>query len=332
MRKAAADSLRCTRRYNRPAQKGGKLKLDCARKMKQLSALAFGLTVAFATGAAWSQDKIGDAVAGAAKAEMCIGCHGIQRYQTNFPEVYKVPKIGGQSAKYIVSALTAYQKDERKHPSMRAISQSLTEQDMADLAAFYSLQGKGGEAKEPVKLAKVPEPATAVAELIKKGACISCHGEGFRKPIDPSYPKIAGQYSDYLTAALKAVQGRSRVFRPRQRDHGRHRQTVFERRTAPHRRVREHDRQRTENPRGEPVPLTAPPHTVHPARCESKKAAGVSPRRLFCCLLSKNLLNRQRLAFSARTRAGQRQTARVVRPRSGARHRVRPALRRVWLV
>ncbi len=172
--------------------------------MKQLSVLAFGLTVAFATGAAWSQDKIGDAAAGAGKAAMCVGCHGIVRYQTNFPTVYKVPKIGGQSAKYIISSLTAYQKDERKHPSMRAISQSLTEQDMADLAAFYSSQGKGGEAKEPVKLDKVPEPATAVAELIKKGACISCHGEGFRKPIDPSYPKIAGQYPDYVSAALKA--------------------------------------------------------------------------------------------------------------------------------
>ena len=172
--------------------------------MKQLSALAFGVTVAFVTGAAWSQDKIGNAQAGAGKAEMCIGCHGIVRYQASFPSVYKVPMIGGQSAKYIVSALTAYQKDERKHPSMRAIAQSLTEQDMADLAAFYTVQGKGGQAKEPVKLDKVPEPATAVAELIKKGACISCHGEGFRKPIDPSYPKIAGQYSDYISAALKS--------------------------------------------------------------------------------------------------------------------------------
>ena len=171
--------------------------------MKQLWTVAFGLIVAVATGTAWSQDKIGDVKAGAGKASMCVGCHGIIRYQTNFPEVYKVPKIGGQSAKYIVSALTAYQKDERRHPTMRAIAQSLTEQDMADLAAFYSSEGKGSEGKE-LKLDKVPEPSGAVAELIKKGACVSCHGEGFRKPIDPSYPKVAGQYSDYIAAALRA--------------------------------------------------------------------------------------------------------------------------------
>ena len=172
--------------------------------MKQLWTVAFGLIVAVATGAAWSQDKVGDAKAGANKAFMCIGCHGIMHYQTNFPEVYKVPKIGGQNAPYIVSALSAYQKDERRHPTMRAVAQSLTEQDMADLAAFYSSQGRGGDSKQPRKLAKVPEAPTAVAELIKKGACMSCHGEGFRKPIAPSYPEVAGQYADYIAAALRA--------------------------------------------------------------------------------------------------------------------------------
>jgi cytochrome c553 len=48
------------------------------------------------------------------------------------------------------------------------------------------------------------EPSTQVAELLKKGACVSCHGENFAKPIDPSYPKIAGQYADYLCATLKS--------------------------------------------------------------------------------------------------------------------------------
>ena len=74
---------------------------------------------------------------------MCIGCHGIKGYQASFPEVHKVPMISGQSAKYIVAALTAYKKGERKHPTMRAIAASLTEQDMADLAAYYEQQGKG---------------------------------------------------------------------------------------------------------------------------------------------------------------------------------------------
>jgi cytochrome c553 len=53
---------------------------------------------------------------------MCYGCHNIVGYQASFPEVYKVPKISGQSASYIAAALKAYQKGERKHPTMRGIA------------------------------------------------------------------------------------------------------------------------------------------------------------------------------------------------------------------
>ena len=77
-----------------------------------------------------------DATAGYKKADMCIGCHGIPGYQASFPQVHKVPKIAGQNAKYIVAALSTYKKGERKHPTMRAIAASLSDQDMADLAAF----------------------------------------------------------------------------------------------------------------------------------------------------------------------------------------------------
>ena len=69
---------------------------------------------------------------------MCAGCHGIGGYKTVFPEVYSVPKIGGQHAAYIVKALQAYKSGERAHPSMRAIAAGLSDQDMADLAAYYA--------------------------------------------------------------------------------------------------------------------------------------------------------------------------------------------------
>ncbi len=128
---------------------------------------------------------------------MCIGCHGIPGYQNSFPEIHKVPMISGQSDKYIVAALTAYKKGDRKHPSMRGIAGSLTEQDMADLGAFYASHGDK-TAPEAPKAASV-----AAAALIEKGACASCHGANFSKPIDPSYPKIAGQHADYLYVALK---------------------------------------------------------------------------------------------------------------------------------
>ncbi|HEX6006583.1 MAG TPA: cytochrome c [Longimicrobiales bacterium] len=80
----------------------------------------------------------GNAEAGARKNSMCAGCHGIPGYKTAFPEVYSVPKIGGQHAAYIVKALQAYKSGERSHPSMRAIAATLSDQDMADLAAFYA--------------------------------------------------------------------------------------------------------------------------------------------------------------------------------------------------
>jgi len=79
---------------------------------------------------------------GAEKNAMCIGCHGIAGYQVIFPEQYRVPMISGQSEKYIYNALQAYKKSERKHPTMRAIAVSLSDQDMADLAAFYAHNGK----------------------------------------------------------------------------------------------------------------------------------------------------------------------------------------------
>ena len=80
----------------------------------------------------------GNADAGRHKSSMCVGCHNIPGYKTAFPVVYSVPKLDGQHALYIVSALKAYKSGERLHPSMRAVAASLSDQDMADLAAFYS--------------------------------------------------------------------------------------------------------------------------------------------------------------------------------------------------
>jgi cytochrome c553 len=146
-----------------------------------------------------------NAQAGEKKAAMCIGCHGIPGYQASFPEVHKVPMIAGQNAAYIVSALTAYQKGERLHPTMRGIATTLTETDMADLGAFYSTQpATTGQAT--VAPAALDEPSPRVAELLKKANCVSCHGANLSKPIAPNYPKIAGQHPDYIYVALKAYQ------------------------------------------------------------------------------------------------------------------------------
>lgn len=110
--------------------------------MAHMAPMAYGVlgvaTLLWA-GAAWAQTPSkGDAAAGAKKNSMCVGCHGISGYKTAFPEVYHVPKIGGQQPAYIVKALQAYKSGERNHPSMRGIAATMSDQDMADLAAYYA--------------------------------------------------------------------------------------------------------------------------------------------------------------------------------------------------
>jgi cytochrome c553 len=170
--------------------------------MNKLLTTIFAVAVSCVTVSSLAQEVKGDAKAGETKNAMCIGCHGIKGYQASFPEIYKVPMISGQGGKYIAAALNAYKKGERKHPTMRGIAESLTDQDIADLAAYYSTHGVVQGAELPAKPAK--EPSADVQALLNKANCASCHGANFSKPIDPAYPKIAGQHSDYLFVALKA--------------------------------------------------------------------------------------------------------------------------------
>jgi cytochrome c553 len=119
----------------------------------RLSVALLSATLAFAAGA---QEKTAaprvnapaqkDHAAYGARMEsqhaICIGCHGIPGYKTAFPEVYHVPRIAGQQPAYIISALKAYKAGQRSHPSMRGVAASLTEDDMAALAAYYGAPAK----------------------------------------------------------------------------------------------------------------------------------------------------------------------------------------------
>ncbi len=184
--------------------------------MNKLLTTMFALAVACVTVSAQAQQTAGNAEAGGKKTAMCVGCHGIIGYQASFPEIHKVPMIAGQSATYIVSALNQYKGGERKHPTMRAIADSLSEQDIADLAAYYSQLGlREGDAPPPATAAA---PSAKVQDLIardKDNACTKCHGANFNTPNDGSVPKLAGQHADYLAVALKSykVQGGSKVGR-----------------------------------------------------------------------------------------------------------------------
>lgn len=149
------------------------------------SALALGLATS-ATAA--------DIEAGSQKAQTCLGCHGAPGLRNPGP-VYQIPMVGGQHASYIVSALKAYKNNERNHPTMKAQAASLSDEDMADIAAFFAAMDSNSR------------PSLSSKELIAKGkekaaACAACHGATGDAASD-QFPKLAGQYKSYLIQSLK---------------------------------------------------------------------------------------------------------------------------------
>ncbi|HZF30902.1 MAG TPA: c-type cytochrome [Gammaproteobacteria bacterium] len=128
---------------------------------------------------------------------MCSGCHGIADYRTAYPMVYPVPRIGGQDASYMVKALQEYKAGDRKHPTMQAIAATLSDQDMANVAAYYAGLGTSG--------------ASAAAEQTKVDAtCVACHGAQGSKATTPQTPRLAGQQRDYLVQALTDYRKKAR--------------------------------------------------------------------------------------------------------------------------
>jgi len=103
-----------------------------------LVVLALALAPVGAPALAQQAAPKGDAQEAHKKIAVCEGCHGIAGYKTAYPHVYHVPKLGGQSEAYIINALHAYKAGQRNHPTMRGIAASLSDKDIADLAAYYS--------------------------------------------------------------------------------------------------------------------------------------------------------------------------------------------------
>jgi cytochrome c553 len=157
--------------------------------MRQLLAALLLITPALAATPASAQTA-GDAARGAVLADTCMGCHGIPGYRNSYPS-FRVPKLGGQNADYIVTALQGYQAQTRAHNTMHAQAVSMTEQDMRDVAAFFA--GQGGPKAGPVV-------RTAAAD--KVATCAACHGEAGISPA-PNWPNLAGQYRDYLEHAIR---------------------------------------------------------------------------------------------------------------------------------
>jgi cytochrome c553 len=136
--KNAAKNAAASAATNQSTQTNNRRERKAATLRAALSACSFA-AAAFAMSSGYAQELKGNAEAAAKdKVSMCIGCHGIPNYKASFPHVYYVPKIAGQSEKYLSNALHAYKKGERDHPSMKGIAWSLKDQDIADLAAYYA--------------------------------------------------------------------------------------------------------------------------------------------------------------------------------------------------
>lgn len=144
-----------------------------------------------------AQAADGDPEAGNIKFSTCRGCHAIPGYTNVYP-TYHVPRVGGQNAEYILAALKAYKTGDRTHPTMHANAFSLSEQDMADIAAYLASYELGVE-EHPVK-------GNPAAGKQKVTACVACHGEDGNGNVEnpvPMYPRLAGQHEDYLRKALR---------------------------------------------------------------------------------------------------------------------------------
>jgi cytochrome c553 len=145
--------------------------------------------------AAAAHSADGDPARGKTKFYTCLGCHGIEGYKNAFPN-YSVPRLKHQHAAYIISALNEYKAGDRPHGTMHAQAASMSEQDIADIAAFL----QGGEPVKPTS----DTVGTAPAAAASCGACHGVNGTGVDAPLDPKPPVLAGQHVDYLQQALAA--------------------------------------------------------------------------------------------------------------------------------
>ena len=141
----------------------------------------------------------GNAAAGKTKSMACAGCHGADGNSA----VGIWPKLSSQHADYIAKQLSDFKSGARKDPTMTAMAVALSEQDIADISAFYAAQ--------PVNTGKADKALTAAGEKIYRGgnskkgvaACMACHGPAGTGNAAAKFPSVGGQHADYVAKALK---------------------------------------------------------------------------------------------------------------------------------
>jgi cytochrome c553 len=166
--------------------------------------VALGACIAFGAALfadrAWTQQPTapataelhGDAQRGKAISYTCLGCHGIDGYRNAYPN-YSVPKLEGQNPQYLSAALHGYRDGDRAHLTMHDQASTLSDQDIADIAAYFSGTPLKATGTPPADIPKA-------AEL-----CSSCHGPS-GVAVAVIYPSLAGQHEDYIERALEEYQ------------------------------------------------------------------------------------------------------------------------------
>lgn len=132
----------------------------------------------------------GDPARGEALAYTCFGCHGIDGYRNAYPS-YRVPKLGGQKAAYLIAALKGYRDGTRSHETMSAQAASLSDQDIEDVAAYVATLNN----------ATVEAGGGADGAIESASTCVACHGAN-GIGVSPAWPTLAGQHESYLEHAL----------------------------------------------------------------------------------------------------------------------------------
>jgi cytochrome c553 len=140
----------------------------------------------------------GDVARGEKLGYTCLGCHGIDGYRNAYPS-YRVPKLGGQQAAYLIAAIRGYREGSRAHPTMMAQASSLDDQQIEDVAAYLS--SRGGDT--------VAEGGSTAPSLEETTTCVACHGQNGIS-LSPTWPTLAGQHEDYIVHALNQYRDGSR--------------------------------------------------------------------------------------------------------------------------
>jgi len=160
--------------------------------------LAFAILVMF--GAVSTVSTAGDAAAGKTKSATCAACHGADGNSS----VPTFPKLAGQHASYIEKQLANFKAQERKDPTMNGMAAPLSEQDMADLAAYFSSKTVSIGVPSDMAMAKKGKKIFEAGDKAKGiSACMACHGPTGSGNPGAKFPSLKGQHPTYIIKALK---------------------------------------------------------------------------------------------------------------------------------